>query len=105
MIPELSLFLYDFTHIYDYSITNQYAFFYNIVIFNIFNTANLQANYSSWEEQNMDEAKALVDDISGSEIVVVMGDLNCGPVIPEGGPGEFSGASAYKWHILDSSMY
>ena len=53
--------------------------------------ANLQDVYSSWEDQNMDQVHELADVVSLSEKAVIMGDLNCGPVIPDGGPGEFSG--------------
>ncbi|XP_056012046.1 uncharacterized protein LOC125648150 isoform X2 [Ostrea edulis] len=48
----------------------------------IYYEPNLKSRFHSWKEENLQDARSLIKDLSQFPTSVIMGDLNCSPKIP-----------------------
>ncbi|KAK3095906.1 hypothetical protein FSP39_020656 [Pinctada imbricata] len=53
----------------------------------------LQSKFSSWRDQNLHDVQTLVQDFRDFPRMIIMGDLNCGPSVPEQNVAEDFSAS------------
>ena len=44
--------------------------------------ANLKSVFKSWEQQNLEESRILIQHLSAYPRTIVMGDLNSSPTVP-----------------------